>query len=691
MRIQQLSILFLLALVMVCPVFSWGQSVEVLLGQLSAYDASLRQQASDQLQLLGPPVLRGLIQQIGGESQTGEKWAKRTVEAIVNQSTRPGSDSERAAVEKELLLILLGNPAPEQTKFTLMMLSRIGSDLSAAPVAIFLNRTSVREMALYALERIPGIAATQALIKAANESSEPAWKAAIIKSLGARHDVAAVDAVLRAMREENYAVRLAAIGAAGRLPDPRCYSALKRVFQTGFGPEKETAAASILVLADLLAQRGFVTNAQEAYQLVCTGTEESHLRCAGYYGLAQTAGKRSWPFLMVAMRDSDPQVRGAARDLLATFPGEEITGAVIRALENTRGAIRLEFLTLMEQRPETVVPAAGPVLSQCLKDSDPRVQKAAAAILARLPGGESSQRLLSDLSQATSEQKVQLIRVLGSRGSQESVQTLLNYARDADASTREAALAALGDIGYAGAAPLLQEALSDNNPRIVNAAAHAVPKIAPALQQQGQIRTAVHLCLQAARSTNDPAIIQRLAGYLKSVEAAGPLADLTRGFGFVTDWWILGPFSGREQLRETDPFPPNQLVHPQRTVTFEGQTHRWKKAVLDDPTGRMNLGAIVGQWNDAGVYLYAAVQVDRDGEAVFHIGSDDDVVCWLNGNEVHRFIGERGWSPDQDTAPVQLKKGINHILLKVLNAGGGWEFSLRITAPGGAPMPLSPA
>jgi len=192
-----------------------------------------------------------------------------------------------------------------------------------------------------------------------------------------------------------------------------------------------------------------------------------------------------------------------------------------------------------------------------------------------------------------------------------------------------------------------------------------------------------------ARSTQDPAIIQELAGYLKSVEAAGPLSDLARGFGFVTDWWILGPLAGREALRQNDVIPTNQPVNPQRPVTIEGKTLKWKKTVLDNPTGRLNIGDVVGQRNNAGAYLFATVQANQDGEAVFNIGSDDDVVCWLNGAEVHRFIGDRGWSLYQDKAPVQLKRGLNPILLKVLNAGGGWEVSLRITDKEGNPLRIN--
>ena len=84
--------------------------------------------------------------------------------------------------------------------------------------------------------------------------------------------------------------------------------------------------------------------------------------------------------------------------------------------------------------------------------------------------------------------------------------------------------------------------------------------------------------------------------------------------------------------------------------------------------GRLNIGDVVGQRNDAGAYLFATVQANQDGEAVFNIGSDD-VVCWLNGAEctVHR----RPRLEPRSGQSVSSETGNNSILLKVLNAGGG--------------------
>ena len=60
------------------------------------------------------------------------------------------------------------------------------------------------------------------------------------------------------------------------------------------------------------------------------------------------------------------------------------------------------------------------------------------------------------------------------------------------------------------------------------------------------------------------------------------------------------------------------------------------------------------------------------------IGSNDEVICWVNGEKVHeKFIG-RPLKIDEDSININLKKGKNTILLKVINRGNNWEACLRV-------------
>ncbi|MEZ8221707.1 hypothetical protein GG496_001877, partial [Candidatus Fervidibacteria bacterium JGI MDM2 JNZ-1-D12] len=85
-------------------------------------------------------------------------------------------------------------------------------------------------------------------------------------------------------------------------------------------------------------------------------------------------------------------------------------------------------------------------------------------------------------------------------------------------------------------------------------------------------------------------------------------------------------------------------------------------------------------------YAYTEFVVDNEMEAELRVGSDDSVKVWLNGKLVHQFGGMRGLSVDQDRVRVRLQKGVNRLLLKVTQGGGGWEFCVRLVDLQGSPI-----
>ncbi|MBZ0256737.1 hypothetical protein K8I31_11790, partial [bacterium] len=59
------------------------------------------------------------------------------------------------------------------------------------------------------------------------------------------------------------------------------------------------------------------------------------------------------------------------------------------------------------------------------------------------------------------------------------------------------------------------------------------------------------------------------------------------------------------------------------------------------------------------------------------IGSDDMCKIWLNGEEVYTYTNGRANNVDDDFAIVDLIKGKNTILYKVLNQQMDWGFTCR--------------
>lgn len=93
--------------------------------------------------------------------------------------------------------------------------------------------------------------------------------------------------------------------------------------------------------------------------------------------------------------------------------------------------------------------------------------------------------------------------------------------------------------------------------------------------------------------------------------------------------------------------------------------------------------------NCRAAYACTEVEAPKETEVKFKIGSDDSVVCWLNGEQIHAVKVSRGLTVDQDVVNAELRAGTNTILMKVLNEWGPWEFCLRITDGNDKPMDIS--
>jgi hypothetical protein len=162
------------------------------------------------------------------------------------------------------------------------------------------------------------------------------------------------------------------------------------------------------------------------------------------------------------------------------------------------------------------------------------------------------------------------------------------------------------------------------------------------------------------------------------VRRAALLRSLPKGKGpFLRDWLVCGPYTQQGITGALNLFPI--AFGPEKP----GEKVVWKAVPAAD---LVNLGAILPGQVDCVAYLKTQVIAPQDCEALLLLGSDDGVKAWLNGGEVHSNNIDRGAVPDQDTAPIKLKKGVNVLLLKITQGGGGWVACARIVGLDGEPI-----
>ena len=86
--------------------------------------------------------------------------------------------------------------------------------------------------------------------------------------------------------------------------------------------------------------------------------------------------------------------------------------------------------------------------------------------------------------------------------------------------------------------------------------------------------------------------------------------------------------------------------------------------------------------NEHGIaYLYAPIRADETTTVEVPLGSDDGLRLWLNGELLIDKDVARGLDPHADLAVMHLEAGTNHVLAKVTQGVGGWDFQVNTRHP----------
>lgn len=367
-------------------------------------------------------------------------------------------------------------------------LSLLGTDRSVPVLARMLLSADTVEMARYALERIPGPAASAALRDALPKAPEKA-RPGIVNTLGIRRDADAVPQISELVSSSDPHVAASAIAALGRIATPAALPVLEGLRKKGLQPAMEAS----LVAADRLAAQGERAKALAIFRELSGGSTPPVMRIGGLEGLSRLTGNDAVKDLRAAIRNSDPLVRAAGIRLLAAIPGPQATNALIEELPASRPAARAQLITALAGRRDG---AALPRIVAAVKDDAAEVRLAAldalgtagdasaVALLAELSASENlpeqertaarnaldrmqgeavDRAVIAAIATAEPPVKAELIRTAGERGIAEAADTVLAALQDSDRSVRREAFRALRDIAGSLQVPALLDSLRQTN------------------------------------------------------------------------------------------------------------------------------------------------------------------------------------------------------------------------------------
>jgi HEAT repeat protein len=542
----------------------------------------------------------------------------------------------------------------------------------------------------------------------------PEVQVVALDALAGRGDRNLKPAVIKTLASDDAGVRIAALEALQVLGDVADIVLLATVAAQSSGAEREAARRS------LARMRG--ESVDEVILADVKGAPPG-LRAELIEALRARRFKTALSMFLREACHPDENVRVAALGAIGELGSPEDAGAVLGLLIAAEGdAVRSAAedaavaLCLRQEEPEhradpvlDLWPAAGAraraslvsvlgriggstalaTIRTARNSEDADVVDAAVRALAQWAATD----VLADLLEIVrhSERKAHrvlalegYIRLLGLPSEREPQDTVALYHRALSLAERpeerKQVLSGLSGVVHADALKVARQCRMDENLRAE--ADSAVLSIARLVGpwQPAEAEAAIQ---EVVAQTEDEALHERAEKILDTIRKSA---------GCILTWALSGPYFLEEDRAGASPaeawmdvydtaFPPEQPAstgdelldwRPLKT------TNVYQPWVFD--LTQLESGS------DRCVYARSAVWSEQARDVRLEVGSDDAVKVWLNDQLVHEFRAVRAHEALQDHVAVCIEAGWNTLLLKVVQAGGGWGFSCALRSPDGEPL-----
>ncbi len=663
------------------------QDLQTVLQQLQSQDNATRLQAIEQASEFGVSIIPHLPSLL-----THQDWRVQRAGQIVleNISARTPklSTKERREVVNALLALTKPNQPVVVRKAALNALGICGTEDAVSTLTLLLRDEQVRDDALAALKQIGSPAAAKAIADVA-ATAKGEWQRALLATLGEIGRPEGVPVLLTALKTGDAQTKSVAAMALGRIGDSRAIPVLAAAVQQGVPSPFD----ALIRTGELLLQRKQISPATQAFEQALKLARTEHEKCAALIGLGKTGSAKALPILVDALDASEVTIRSAAVEALVAYRHPDASRGFSQMFQRANPIEKAQLLRVLVARRE---PFVGKLLQQSANSPIVDLRLTALELMGQIDDPNLERTLWEFALKGDEKTKVvalrsflQLAELRARKGKTELARSMfeqgLKIAEEGNmAELLNRALNGLALIGDPKSLPVVQRYLKRPDPPY-EAFAAAVA-IANSQAQKGKKEEAVEL-LRSLLAMRMPRDLGFQAAQTLVHLGEDPSA-MPRQSGFIVRWWLLGPLPNPNNRAFDQAFIDETGVpNLSEPVRLDRRQLRWQEYRTIDPQGIVDLTRVFRQTTDVACYAYTEFVVENETEAELRVGSDDSVKVWLNGKLVHQFGGMRGLSVDQDLIRVKLQKGINRLLLKVTQGGGGWEFCVRLVDLQGKPIP----
>ena len=114
----------------------------------------------------------------------------------------------------------------------------------------------------------------------------------------------------------------------------------------------------------------------------------------------------------------------------------------------------------------------------------------------------------------------------------------------------------------------------------------------------------------------------------------GKTVDLTAHLGFLTTWWVIGPFDNTDKEGFAVVYPPERNVD--RNATYQGKQRKvaWKKYETKEKYGFVDLNKAIAKHMGATAYAMTEFYAPAGVDAQIRLATFNANMIWLNGQRV---------------------------------------------------------
>ena len=415
-------------------------------------------------------------------------------------------------IEARLLKFVQSDATLQGREFGFRELSLIGTDMSVPVLAPMMTRPETAEMARYALSRIPGPAADEALRNALGQTSGNT-RIGIINSIGLRHDAKAVPAIAALAGSSDAPTAEAAFLALAAIGDKAALDALRAARSKDSGSVRQHASEALAQCADQYAARGDKAMASKIYRELIGAQEAPMVRIVALGGLTSTEGRGAVPALLTEVEGTDPKTQAAAIRLLDRIPGPEVTATMIREFPKVSPTGQVRLLSALSDRGDA---AAAALAMKTAKSGEGEVKVSAILALGKLGDGSAVTVLAESAANGQGEEQAAARRSLYSLRGASVDPAIVSAIGSTSGKVKAELIVATGERGTEGSADALVKAIQDQDTDVHREALKALKNVAGPAQVPGLVNFVVNA--SGAADRRDGA--QTLAVALKRSQAA---------------------------------------------------------------------------------------------------------------------------------------------------------------------------